>query len=69
MSLRDEVPSGVDERRQRHRADDRDAVFQIGHEVGVAAREDDLLDRDGDGVVPWRGLAGFSGTVRAVRVG
>ena len=47
---RDEVPAGIDERRQRHRTDDRNAVFQVGNEIGIAAGEDDLLNRNRDGV-------------------
>ncbi len=58
-----EVQAGIDERRQGDRTNDRNAILQVGHQIGVAAGEDDLRNRDGDVVRACRGFAGFSGTV------
>ena len=42
----DLIHARIDERRQRHRPDDRDAVFEVAHQLRVAAGEDQLVDRD-----------------------
>ena len=45
------VHAGVKERRQSHRSEDRDAVFEIRHQGGIAARRHQLVGRNrfGDG--------------------
>ena len=45
VGAQDLVDAGVEERRQRHRPDDRDAVFEIDQQLRVAARRDELIGR------------------------
>src|SRR5579885_3130830 len=46
VGAQDLVDAGIEEGCQRHRSDDGNAVLEISDQLGVAAREDHLVDRN-----------------------